>query len=129
MEEAKTIDTYDKIEIYEGQNIELTGFFWREAFPGTPNYESFGKNFKEIYWMLVLPKPITFYASEFEQESTIKIANVKKLQLVVGAEFYKNNDAIVLTNVKVQGKFFQSVTGHHHGDALFEVTEIFERNA
>ena len=61
-----------------------------------------------------------------EQEITIKIENVKKLQLLVGPDFYKNNDNVVLTNVKVKGKFFQCITGHHHGDQL-EVTELIEK--
>ena len=55
LESAKTIGTYDKIEAYEGQNIELEGFVWREAFPGPPNYKSFEKDSKDTYWMLVLP--------------------------------------------------------------------------
>lgn len=71
-------------EIYEGQEVTLKGFVWREAFPGPPNYESFENDEVETYWMLVLPEPVTLYTNCPETEKTIKIENVKKLQLCVG---------------------------------------------
>ena len=29
------------LEVYEGQEVALRGYVWRETFPGRPNYESF----------------------------------------------------------------------------------------
>ncbi|QYK04549.1 DUF4431 domain-containing protein [Shewanella zhangzhouensis] len=111
-------------EVYEGQEIELTGFVWREAFPGPPNYKSFEKDSLETYWMLVLPKPISLLASGFVHGNTFRIDNVKKLQLVVSPCFYDDHRNIVLKNAKVKGKLFQAHTGHHRGDACFEVVEL-----
>ncbi|WP_080708374.1 MULTISPECIES: HNH endonuclease [Aeromonas] len=108
-------------EIYEDQEVTLKGFVWREAFPGPPNYESFETDQIETYWMLVLPEPIIFYTNCFETEQTIKIENVKKLQLCVSSDFYKVNRNIVRTDVQLTGVLFSSHTGHHHGDANFKV--------
>lgn len=115
---------YDIVEVYEGQDIELAGFVWRESFPGPPNYESFETDSIETYWMLVLPKPISLFATDFEYGSTIKLENVKKLQLVVSSNFYSENKSVVLKNAKIRGTLFRSHTGHHHGDACFEVIEL-----
>jgi hypothetical protein len=106
-------------EVYEGQEVTLNGFVWRETFPGAPNYESFETDQIEKCWMLVLPEPIVFYVNCFETEATIVVENVKKLQLCVDSDFYKENQDIVRTNVELTGTLFMSITGHHHGDANF----------
>lgn len=108
-------------EVYEDQIVTLKGFVWREAFPGPPNYDSFETDRVETYWMLVLPEPITLFANSFETEETIKIENIKKLQLCVESEFYESNKDLVRTDVQLTGKLFMSITGHHHGDANFDV--------
>lgn len=108
-------------EIYEDQEVTLKGFVWREAFPGPPNYESFETDQVETCWMLVLPEPITFYTNCFETEQTLKVMNVKKLQLCVDSDFYKTNKDIVRTDVELTGTLFMSITGHHHGDANFRI--------
>ncbi|MCU7804982.1 MAG: HNH endonuclease [Candidatus Thiodiazotropha sp. (ex Lucinoma borealis)] len=87
-------------EVYEDQIITLKGFVWREAFPGPPNYDSIKSDQVETYWMLVLPEPICLYANSFETEETIKIDNIKKIQLCVDSEFYNSNREIVRTNVE-----------------------------
>ena len=86
-----------------------------------PNYESFKSDSVETYWMLVLPEPISLYANCNETGGTIKIQNVKKLQLCVDQSFYCENREIVRTDVMLKGKLFASITGHHHGDANFEI--------
>ena len=108
-------------EVYEGQEVTLSGFVWREAFPGPPNYESFETDQVETYWMLILPEPISFYVNCLETEKTIRIENVKKLQLCVDSEFYKTNKDIVRTDVALTGNLFMSISGHHHGDANFNI--------
>lgn len=108
-------------EVYEGQIITLKGFVWREAFPGPPNYESFETDRVETYWMLVLPEPICLFANSFETKETIRIENIKKLQLCVDSEFYGANRGVVQTDVELTGKLFMSITGHHHGDANFDI--------
>ena len=108
-------------EVYEGQIITLKGFVWREAFPGSSNYESFETDSVETYWMLVLPESICLFTNSFETEETIKIENIKKLQLNIDSEFYKSNRDIVQTDVELTGKLFISITGHHHGDANFDI--------
>ncbi len=109
-------------ELYEGQIVTLQGFVWREAFPGPPNYDSFKTDNVETYWMLVLPEPITLLTNSFETEETIRIENIKKLQLCVAPGFYEDNSSIVRTNVELVGKLFMSITGHHHGDANFDIS-------
>lgn len=116
-------------EFYEGQQIELKGFVWRESFPGPPNYKSFITDSKETYWMLILPEPISLFSESFEDGSTFEIKNINKLQLVISGEFYKENRDIVLSDVIVRGKLFQGHTGHHHGQALFELSSIVNRCA
>ena len=37
------------VEVYEGQEVSLRGYVWRESFPGRPNYESFDTDEKETY--------------------------------------------------------------------------------
>lgn len=112
------------IEAYEAQEIELEGFVWRESFPGPPNYESFITDSKETYWMFILPKSITLFAESFEHGNTYRIDGIKKLQLLVNGEFYDSNKGIVLKTIRIQGKLIQSHTGHHHGQALFEVSKL-----
>lgn len=112
------------IEVYEGQRIELEGFVWREAFPGPPNYESIVNDSKETYWMLILPRPICLFAESPEHGDTFRVDGVKKLQLLVDGSFYAENTDIVLSNVHITGKLFPSITGHHHGQALFQVEKL-----
>lgn len=108
-------------EIYEGQEVTLSGFVWREAFPGPPNYESFETDQVETYWMLVLPEPVVFYTNCPETEQTIRIDNIKKLQLCVDGDFYETNRNIVRTDIELTGTLFPTHTGHHHGDANFDI--------
>jgi hypothetical protein len=108
-------------EVYEDQVVTLKGFVWREAFPGPPNYDSFNTDRIETYWMLILPEPICLFANSFETEETIKIENIKKLQLCVDPEFYSTNKESIRTDVELTGKLFMSITGHHHGDANFDI--------
>lgn len=112
-------------EVYEDQTVTLNGFVWREAFPGPPNYESFETDQVETYWMLVIPEPISLFVNSFETEETIKIENIKKLQLCVNAEFYEENREIIRTDVTLTGKLFMSITGHHHGDANFDIRDEY----
>lgn len=121
IEESKQ-DYPDKI--YEGQVITLKGFVWRETLAGRPNYSSLELDEKETYWMLILPKPINLFATAMEHGNTIEISDIKKVQLLVNSDFYKDNRNIVLHDVHVKGRLFQSMTGHHHGDALFEVLMV-----
>ncbi|WP_122279090.1 HNH endonuclease [Pseudomonas syringae group genomosp. 3] len=115
-EKGKTVK-----EVYEGQEVTLKGFVWREAFAGPPNYESFETDRVEIYWMLVLPEPVTFYYNCFETEKTLRQDDVKKLQLCVRPDFYSSNKDIVRSDVELTGTLYPSTTGHHNGDANFIV--------
>lgn len=112
-------------EVYEDQVVTLSGFVWREAFPGPPNYESFVTDTIETYWMLILPEPISLFSNSFETEETIKIENIKKLQLCVESSFYNENRDIVRTDAELTGKLFMSITGHHHGDANFDIKAMY----
>ncbi len=116
-------------EVYEGRVVLLKGFVWSETFPGPPNYSSLVTDSNETYWMLVLPKPITLMVSSIEYGNTFEVSDIKKLQLMVSGDFYNNNKDIVLKDVSVKGRLFLSVTGHHHGQALFEVIELVEKYA
>jgi HNH endonuclease len=112
------------LEVYEGQEIVLRGYVWRETFPGRPNYESFETDEKETYWMFILKQPISLFFCSPEHEDTLRIDNITKLQLMVNPDFYAKNSAIVLTDVNVSGKLHPSYSGHHHGQALFEVIRL-----
>lgn len=111
-------------EVYEGQIVTLNGFVWREAFPGPPNYESFETDEVETYWMLIIPEPISLFVNSFETEETIKIEDIRKLQLCVDTEFYEENRDAVRTDVTLTGKLYMSISGHHHGDANFDIRDM-----
>lgn len=111
-------------EVYEDQVVTLNGFVWREAFPGPPNYDSFNTDHIETCWMLVLPEPICLFTTNPETEGTIKTDNIKKLQLFADPAFYISNRQIVRTDVQLTGKLFKSISGHHHGDANFDIRDI-----
>ena len=111
-------------EVYEGQTVRLTGFVWREAFPGPPNYESLKTDAREVCWMLVLRRPITLIASSPEDDSSFKVPIIQRLQLVLNRTQYDGNRHLVLRDAQVTGRLFPSMTGHHHGDASIEVSEM-----
>lgn len=112
------------IEVYEGQEVVLRGYIWRESFPGPPNYESFDTDEKETYWMFILKKPISLLASSPEHGDTYRIDGITKLQLLVDSGFYAENSALVLTDANILGKPYPSTTGHHHGQALYDVINL-----
>ena len=116
--------TITRTEIYEGETTEICGFVWREAFPGRPNYESLDTDEREVHWILALKSPITLVASSPENDSSFKIEGIQRLQLVLNEQQYSENRHLVLSDARVHGKLWQLHTGHHHGDALFEVSEI-----
>lgn len=109
-------------EVYQGQVVHLTGFVWREAFPGPPNYTSLKTDAKEVYWILVLPTPLTLIASSPEDDSSYTIAGIKRIQMILNQEHYDQYRHLVLCDAQVTGRLLPSHTGHHHGDALIEVT-------
>lgn len=109
-------------EIYEGQIVTLTGFVWREAFPGPPNYTSIEDgDQREVYWMLVLPSPITLIVLSFVNETSHKIPDVKRLQLILNKEQYNKNRYLILSEATITGRVWQPISGHHHLDAQIEV--------
>ncbi len=112
------------VEVYEGQEVSLRGYVWRESFPGRPNYESFDTDEKETYWMFILKRPISLLVCSPEHGDTYRVDGISKLQLLVPSEFYAENQAIVLTDVNVLGKLYPSTNGHHHGQALYEVIKL-----
>lgn len=112
------------LQIYEGQTVEITGFVWREAFPGSPDYEVVEMDTREVFWMLVLSRPVTLIACSPEDDSSILVEGVKNLQMILDQERYDLNRHLVLRNAKVTGRLSLCLTAHHHGDALIEVRSI-----
>lgn len=104
--------------------MTLRGFVWREAFPGPPNYESLKTDQKEVYWMLVLRRAVTLIAISPEDEGAYRVENITRLQLMLNQEQYADKRHLVLRDAEVIGRMWPSHTGHHHGDALIEVSEI-----
>jgi len=121
---AMRSETTQPSEIYEGQVLQLKGFVWREAFSGPPNYTSLETDAREVYWMLILPLPITLIASSLKDETSFPIKGIKRLQMILNREQYDQNRHLVLSDARVTGRLFHSHTGHHHGDALIEVSRI-----
>lgn len=74
--------------------------------------------------MLVLPQPIELIVSSPEDDSSYSVGGIKKLQMILNQAHYDQNPQLVLHNALVTGRLFSSNTGHHHGDALFEVSSI-----
>ena len=112
-------------EIYEGQTVTLTGFVWREAFPGLPDFRSIKTGDEpEVYWMLVLASPITLIASSPQDGTSFKIPGVKKLQMMLDKRQYEENCDLVLSNAQVLGRLWPPISGHCHGDAQIEVKEL-----
>ncbi len=111
--------------MYEGQTVTLTGFVWREAFPGPPNYTSIEDgDEREVFWMLVLPDPLTLVASSPEDDTSYEIPNISRLQLMLDKELYEENRHLVLSNAQITGRLWPPITGHHHGDAQIEVKDF-----
>ena len=75
--------------------------------------------------MDVHPKqPISLLASSPEHGNTYRVEGITKLQLLVEGEFYAENQALVLTDINVLGKLYPSMSGHHHGQALYKVIRL-----
>lgn len=112
-------------EVYERQLTQFRGFVWRQAFPGRPNYEAFPPDEKETCWMLILPEAFTLFVASFEDaDVTIAIPDVKMLHLVLNAQQYQLHRNLVMHDAVVTGRVLPRSTGHHHGDALLDVTSI-----
>lgn len=75
--------------------------------------------------MLILPHTITLVASSPEDDSSYAVAGIKRVQLSLSSDQYKQNRHLLLKNAHVRGRLYPSLTGHHHGDALFEVATIW----
>lgn len=111
-------------EIFEEQEVELTGFVWRETFPGPPNYESLETDSHETYWILVLAIPITLIARSPGSGNSFRIERIKRLQMVLTGDEYETKRHLVLHDAKVTGRLFHAHTGHHKTRALIQVSEM-----
>lgn len=111
-------------EIYEGQSFQFRGFIWRQTFPGRPNYEDLRTDELETYWMMVLPASFRFNFESPEDGSMIPVPEVRVLHLVLSGEQYSAHKDKVGKDVFATGKVFASMTGHHRGDALLEVSAL-----
>lgn len=111
-------------EVYEGQLIELTGFVWRETFPGRPNYSSLDTDEHETYWMLVIPHAVSLIAIGPEHGGSYRVDGIRRLQMSLTPEQYANNRHLVLSDARVRGRLFPTESGHHHGDANIVIESI-----
>ncbi|WP_242512285.1 hypothetical protein [Pseudolysobacter antarcticus] len=111
-------------EVYEWQLVSLTGFVWRETFPGRPNYQCFKTDENETYWMLILAHPISLIAIHPEHGGSYRREGIKRLQMLLTKEQYDHNRFLVLRDAHVHGRLFPSISGHHHGDANIEVSTL-----
>jgi hypothetical protein len=119
---AQTQSTNECIS-YEPSVVKLTGTLVRKTFPGPPNYESVRKGDRsETYWLLELPRPICVDESKEQRDPAQK--DVRRIQLVVNEETYKNQKALVGRRVVATGTLFGAITGHHHTPVLLQVKTL-----
>lgn len=110
---------------YEIEATTLFGAIKRVVFPGPPNYESIARGDRpEASWVLKLETSICVDQDE-ENDAEAKVS---ELQLVFDKQgSYQRYNSLLGRKVKVTGKLFHAITGHHHTPVLIQVSEIRKR--
>ena len=116
----------EKVFAFDPKTVELAGVIETQTFPGPPNYESIkGGDEIENGWYLKLLEPVTVVADNPQTglgEETQ--SNIKILQMAIDYSKIPEKTLPIGKKVKVKGKLFSRLTGHHHSRVLINVAEV-----
>jgi hypothetical protein len=105
--------------------VKLTGTLMRKTFPGPPNYVSVEQGDKpEVYWLLNLTKPICVAEDPAEPGWNPAHKDIRTMQLVIPAAFYKKYKNLVGQRVEITGSLFGEQTAHHYTPVLLTVRSL-----
>lgn len=115
--------------VYAGDTVELAGTLTRETFPGPPNYQSIEEgDAPETYWFVTRDEPVCVYGWSPEREKYYRLGELDRFQLVLTRKQYEENSHLVTDRIYVKGQLFTGMTGHHHTEALIDVSDIGASN-
>lgn len=110
---------------YEPSVVKLTGTLFRKTYPGPPNYEDVRRGDRpETSWFLKLSKPACVNADKEQPDLNPAHENIRTVQLVIPAEFYKKYKHLVGLRVIATGTLYGEFTGHHHTPVLLTVKSL-----
>lgn len=101
---------------YEPETVNLKGQIVRGVFVNASER-------KETVWLLKLDKAICVNAASGD-DINVKAESVRRVQLVLTAEQYREFKKYLNKRVAASGTLFHSHTQHHFTDVLLTVSEI-----
>ncbi len=112
---------------FQPVKVTLVGIIETQTFPGPPNYESIaGGDEMEAGWYLKLLHPVSVLIAPKQKplDNDIPTYNVKVVQMTIDYSMPYKNLVKNGNYVKVTGKLFRQITGHHHARVLIDVDNI-----
>jgi hypothetical protein len=110
---------------YEPAVVRLTGTLVRKTFPGPPEYQDISRGDEpEVYWLLVLSRPACVSEDKVHPDLNPAHDDIRSLQLVLTAEFYKKYKHLVGRRVVATGTLFGEHTIHHRTPVLLIVETL-----
>lgn len=106
--------------VYETDVTSIWGKLVRRSFYGPPGYGEDPKHdSRETFFLLKLDAPldVTFRENDKLNEQD---SGIRELQLVLDEKDYAQFRPYINRTIKVRGKLFQALTGHHHTKVLME---------
>ena len=106
---------------YSPALVSVVGKLERRTYPGRPNYESVARGDEaETGFYLILRTGVCTNGVVGAGETEPK-ANVKLVQLILDQAGYDALRPRLGTTIRVEGKLFGQISGHHHAPLLLEV--------
>ena len=110
---------------YQPAVVHLRGTLTRQTFPGPPEYASVKKGDRpETFWILVLEKPVCVDQRKMQSDLYPAESNVRRVQLVLTPETYKQYKGLVGEKVIATGPLFARSTIHHRTAVLLTVKTL-----
>lgn len=113
--------------LFSTNKNDTRGIVETQTFPAPPGYESIAHGDKiESGWYLKLQHPVNVLIAPGQKpiDNDISTYNVKVVQMIVD---YSKPYKVFVRNgnvVKMTGKLFNELTGHHHARVLIEIENI-----
>ncbi len=126
---ASVSSTWAENCILDGSEVELVGTISRETFPGPPNYESIEKGDKpETYWIFTSQEKFScakkFNYGDGDEDFHGIDGAFNRFQLAMNEDLYKAKKPFLYEDVRIKGKVFAALNGHHHTKMLIEISDI-----
>lgn len=112
---------------FQPRKTTIVGIIETQTFPGPPGYESIAQGDKiESGWYLKLQNSVNVLIAPGQKpmDNDTATYNVKVIQMVID---YSKPYKISLKKgnvIKITGRLFSQLTGHHHARVLIEVENI-----